>query len=434
MLGLVGRTPVATVVSCDNLDGFAHWYVPETGVTWYLRSTDASREGALTAALATWTDVPTTGHTLLYGGTRSVTTPRIDANDRINLVFWGSHPWCGGNSSCLAITTFSTSGTFEPRYIVEADIMFNQSHNWTTGFDVQAVATHELGHSLGIAHTELTGTPRPTMYAEYFGTDGRTLENDDRAALQCSEDWYVTPSYFGQHWDTNCRAIRGQAWNSKRPNGTTWVQVRDGGSIIDKFHTSGPAGNHTFSYRPSSYFRDGKYHTINLNHWWRGNVWLAGTGQSLICQVPGFPYITPNEFLSTGGVPYSVGNIFRSNIPGYVTHLRYYKAAEETSGWHELSLWTENGQHLESVWVDFPAWDGWVEGKLYSDGYPIDANTNYVVSVTTYTKQSKTSCGFSSPITNGPLTFHGGLWKEGDRVFPDTGSCSNFWTDVYFDQ
>ena len=31
------------------------------------------------------------------------------------------------------------------------------------------------------------------MYASYFGTQGRSLESDDRAALQCSESTYPTP-------------------------------------------------------------------------------------------------------------------------------------------------------------------------------------------------------------------------------------------------
>ena len=28
----------------------------------------------------------------------------------------------------------------------------------------------------------------------------------------------------------------------------------------------------------------------------------------------------------------------------------------------------------------------------------------------------------------------GGRWEEGVDIFPDNGSCSNFWTDVYFEQ
>jgi hypothetical protein len=56
-----------------------------------------------------------------------------------------------------------------------------------------------------------------------------------------------------------------------------------------------------------------------------------------------------------------------------------------------------------------------------------------VVTVTTTNQQSKTPCGLSPAITRGPLTAHGGRYIQG-TAFPTTGSCSNFWTDVYFNQ
>src|SRR5262249_20166071 len=34
------------------------------------------------------------------------------------------------------------------------------------------------------------GSKRPTMYASYFGVQGRSLEADDKAALQCSNSRY----------------------------------------------------------------------------------------------------------------------------------------------------------------------------------------------------------------------------------------------------
>lgn len=435
MLGEAGRFPTATVVACDNLDGFIHWYSPI--IYWHhnLYGDGAGKADALKAAMAAWNDVPTTGHQGVYEATQLIPNPSIRVNDGMSMISWGYDGWCSGaTSSCLAITTVNlSSGTAS---ISEADILFNRDKTWNTNgsnHDVQAVATHEFGHAWGIAHTDIpNSSPTPTMAANYFGTGGRSLESDDRAALQCSEDWYVTPAYYGEHWQTNCRHITGIAYNSKRPNGTSWVQIRNGSQIVSELHTSGPS-THFFDYTPTATLKDGRSHTINVTHRWRNNSFLTGTGQSLICKVPAFDNETPSEFNPTGGTSWSVGNIFRSDIPGYVTHLRYYKAAEET-GLHTLKLWTESGQPLASVDVNFGTTARWVEGKLPGDGYPIQADTNYVVSVTTHTRQSKTPCGLSSPISNGPLTVHGGLWKQGDGVFPDTGSCSNYWTDVYFDQ
>jgi hypothetical protein len=56
---------------------------------------------------------------------------------------------------------------------------------------VMAVAAHELGHCMGIHHSELTkNRGRPTMYGTYFGLQGRTLEADDRDALNCAFSRY----------------------------------------------------------------------------------------------------------------------------------------------------------------------------------------------------------------------------------------------------
>jgi hypothetical protein len=193
---------------------------------------------------------------------------------------------------------------------------------------------------------------------------------------------------------------------------------------------------HTFTYTPSSSVKNGQYHTINVSHAWDGTP-LSGTGQSLICQVSAFKNQTPSEFNDTLGTSWSVGNDFSSSISGYVTRLRYYRAAEET-GMHTMKLWTLSGTLLGSVSFDFGSslTAGWVTSPvLPGNGIAIQAGVGYTVTVTTFTKQSKTPCGFGSgPITNGPLSMTGGRWVEGNGIFPTNGSCSNFWTDVVFDQ
>ncbi len=66
--------------------------------------------------------------------------------------------------------------------IVETDITYNNNVTWTTNgnnYDTESVAAHEVGHALGIHHTNLTGGTTPTMNAFYFGTGGRSLASDD---------------------------------------------------------------------------------------------------------------------------------------------------------------------------------------------------------------------------------------------------------------
>src|SRR3989442_897509 len=130
--------------------------------------------------MASWNNVPPAPYTLNYAGT----TNAGFVTDGINTVLWGTGNGCTG--SCLAITALVlVSG----QVITEADVSLNDAANWNTSgsdYDVQPVVTHELGHTLGIHHTELQkARNRPTMYASYFGVGGRSLESDDRDALNC---------------------------------------------------------------------------------------------------------------------------------------------------------------------------------------------------------------------------------------------------------
>lgn len=184
----IGRVTSGAAVSCSASGGFTHWNSP--WISWYHNTAGqgAGKATALQNAMASWTNVSSANHTPTYAGT----TAAGWVTDGVNTILWASGNGCTG--TCLALTALVLQSG---QVIVESDITFNSSYTWTTDgttYDTETVGAHELGHSLGIHHTDQTSTtPRPTMYASYFGSDGRTLESDDRAALQCSEDRYPCP-------------------------------------------------------------------------------------------------------------------------------------------------------------------------------------------------------------------------------------------------
>lgn len=180
----VGRTSAGALVTCTNPTGFTHW--THANISWRLNTANqgSGKATAVQGALAAWTNVSSAPHNLTYAGT---TTTGFTTNGT-NTILWANGNGCTGG--CLAITALVLASG---QVITETDISFNNSYAWNTNgadYDVQAVCTHEVGHTLGLHHTNVTSTPRPTMYAYYFGTGGRSLESDDRSGLQCSASRY----------------------------------------------------------------------------------------------------------------------------------------------------------------------------------------------------------------------------------------------------
>lgn len=154
------------------------WSVPNE--TYYINEAGgpAGSLAAIQAGTQTWADVSTSSFTFIYGGTTTSTAYGI--NDGINIILFGS---------------MGTTGTLARNYIwynpatgeiSDTDIKFNTDYPWATdgsvtAYDVQNVATHELGHSLSLSDLYNDSEIEETMYGySYKGeTKQRTLTQDD---------------------------------------------------------------------------------------------------------------------------------------------------------------------------------------------------------------------------------------------------------------
>ena len=148
-------------------------------------------EHAVLNGFNAWDTITTAQFDFLYEGFTS--SPYAD--DGQCVVYWAEEgdmayeegePLGGGNCGTLAITVITIN---EQKEILDVDIIFNgRDHVWKANDrdpDIWAVTTHEVGHLLGIFHTDLQKLPvteLPTMIYYYNSLFYRDLTFDDCVA------------------------------------------------------------------------------------------------------------------------------------------------------------------------------------------------------------------------------------------------------------
>lgn len=156
------------------------------------------------------------------------------------------------------------------------------------------------------------------------------------------------------------------------------------------------------------------------------SLWPATT-------VPGLVDAGPDDAVE-------LGVKFSSDISGYVTGLRFYKANTNT-GTHIANLWTNTGTLLATVPFTGESPSGWQQVN-FPASVPISVNTVYVASYhTTVGHYSDDlnyfkNAGIDNPplhaLANGVSGFNG-VYAYGPSSFPNQSwNSSNYWVDVMF--
>lgn len=134
-----------------------------------------------------------------------------------------------------------------------------------------------------------------------------------------------------------------------------------------------------------------------------------------------------------------LGLTFLSDVPGYITGLRFYKSSKNT-GKHVGYLWTSTGTQLGSVTFTNESASGWQQANFPSP-IAINANTPYVISYWAPKGYYADDIGYfaTSGITNQTLyappdgQYGANGSNNASNAFP-TSECgaTNYWVDVVF--
>lgn len=131
---------------------------------------------AINTATARWAGM--CDLTFTYLGTTSA-APNVrstfDTIDRVNVIGWGQ--LTNEMASYGAYTAWWYDGTHA---MMDADVVINTAYQWTIQ-DVKAIMTHEIGHVIGLKHSEVQ---RSVMFANPYNSYSfqRTLRGDDANA------------------------------------------------------------------------------------------------------------------------------------------------------------------------------------------------------------------------------------------------------------
>ncbi len=165
------------------------------------------------------------------------------------------------------------------------------------------------------------------------------------------------------------------------------------------------------------------------------------TAQNCNCVSLWLPSDAPALVDSADATPVEVGFKFRSDSLGYITGLRFYKAATNT-GTHVGHVWDSNGALLGSATFTSETASGWQQ-VTFSSPVLVLANTTYVASYFAPVGHYSASTGYfaTTGVDNAPLHAlkEGVDGSNGVYLYTSSGGfpansyqSTNYWVDILF--
>lgn len=154
--------------------GYVPWYYNPAGQPANLQTQDVVT--AIQTAAARWAGLCDLTFTYL-GTTSAVPNVRSTSGtlDRANVIGWGA--LTDEMARYGAYTKWWYNGS---HLLIDADVVINTAYSWTLQ-DVEAIMTHELGHFIGLNHSNVQAS---VMFASPYNSYSyqRTLRGDDADA------------------------------------------------------------------------------------------------------------------------------------------------------------------------------------------------------------------------------------------------------------
>ena len=166
-----------------------HWNKTKIPVSYYINPQNSYSidqiiaNGTISTAFDTWENDPGSYMDYNYSGSTSLKGPIYDQKNTVSFQSL--------NSSAVAVTYYWYYKN--TRELVEFDIVFNEKYPWSVtdsgnsySFDLQNVATHEIGHTLSLGDLYSTSTSELTMYgyASFGEIKKRDLGLGDRLGIK----------------------------------------------------------------------------------------------------------------------------------------------------------------------------------------------------------------------------------------------------------